>query len=136
MRGSTRRAWIKVFVTGWLHGSIRWQLEPAERGVFIDLLVLAGECGREGEISDNDSRPFPLDFLANSLNITRELLDSTIDKCVKEGRLLVKEDVIIVVNWKAYQSEYDRQKQYRQKPEENTDPDKYLQGKLGHMVKR
>ena len=113
MRGSNRRAWIKVFITGWLHGSIRWQLDSAERGCFADLLCLAGECGKEGAICDNDGRPFPRDFIASQFHIPGELLDRTIDKSLKEGRITEHEGILTIANWKVYQSEYERQKQYR-----------------------
>lgn len=136
MRGSTRRAWVKLFVTGWLHGSVRWQLDAAERGTFADLIAWAGECGREGEICDNDGRAFPPDFIANQLHIPLELLQTTITKCEKEGRIKVEGGVILITNWKAYQSEYDRQRPYRQKGKLSDDPDKYVKGQYGHMVKR
>ncbi|MCK4722506.1 MAG: phage replisome organizer N-terminal domain-containing protein [Dehalococcoidia bacterium] len=134
MRGRGKRSWIKIWVTGWLHGSIRWQLDPSERGVWADLIVLAGECSQEGAICDNDSRPYPRDFIANQLNIPQELLDRTIAKCRREGRVEDRDDIIIISNWQAYQSEYDRVKKYRATPAE--DPDKYVKGKYSHRVKR
>ncbi len=114
-RGATRRTWIKLFITGWLHGSIRWQLEPDERSVWADLICLAGECGKDGKISDNDGKPLPRLYLANHLNIAPELLDRTIAKCRHEGRLVDRDDILIIANWKSYQSEYQRQKPSRDK---------------------
>jgi len=113
VRGATRRAWVKFAVTGWLHGSIRWQLEPEERGVWADLICLAGECSQNGMICDNDGRPYPRQYIANQLNIPQELLDRTVAKCRREGRLDDRDDILIVTNWAAYQSEYERQKKYR-----------------------
>ncbi len=112
-RGGWKRTWVKLFIGGWLHGSIRWQLEPAERGTWADLIAMAGECGMDGRICDNDGRPFPILFIANQLNIPIELLGSTIAKCKAEGRIENDDGVITISNWKAYQSEYERQKQYR-----------------------
>jgi len=85
-------------------------------------------------ICDNDGRPYPRDFIANQLNIPQELLDRTIVKCMHEGRIDERDDVIIISNWANYQSEYDRVKKYREKPAE--DPDKFVKGKYGHMVQR
>ncbi len=113
-RGKFRRSWIKIHITGWLHGSIRWQLEPEERSVWADLICLAGECGKNGSICDNDGKPYPRDFIANQLNIPQELLDRTIAKCRHEERVDDKDDIIIISNWSTYQSEYDRQKPYRE----------------------
>ena len=46
---------------------------------------------------------------------------------------------IEILNWSKYQSEYDRQKPYREKSKrhpEKTDPDKYIKGQYGDMVRR
>jgi len=120
-RGATRRTWVKLFITGWLHGSIRWQLEPDERGVWADLICLAVECGKDGKICDNDGKAFPRPYLSNYLNIVPELLDRTIAKCRHEGRLVDRDDILIIANWKSYQSEYQRQKAWRQKKLEDGD---------------
>ncbi len=134
MRGQGRMTWVKLHINGWLHGSIRWQLEPDERGVWADLIVMAGQCLAGGKICDNDERPFPRDFIAGQFNIPIELLDRTIAKCRREGRLEDRDDMIVLTNWHVYQSEYERQKGYRDAKKD--DPDKYTRGKLGHMVKK
>ena len=119
-RGGWKRSWVKLFIGGWLHGSIRWQLEPAERGTWADLIAMAGECGMKGRICDNDGRPFPIQFIANQLNIPIELLGSTIAKCKAEGRIEDDDGVIMISNWKYYQSEYDRQKPSREARKDRT----------------
>lgn len=134
-RGATRRTWVKMHITGWLHGSIRWQLEPDERSVWADLICMAGECGKDGKICDNDNNPFPRQYIANHLNLKQELLDRTIAKCRHEGRLENREDILIIVNWKYYQSEYDRQKPYREHKKEISG-EKFIKGKHGHLVAR
>jgi len=136
MRGQTKLTWIKINVNGWLHGSIRWQLEPAERGVWADLIVMAGQCMQGGKICDNDGRGYPKSFIASQLNISEELLIETIDKCKVEGRITDEEEVITITNWAAYQSEYERQKKYRGKGENDKDPNRFIEGPYGHMVNR
>ena len=136
MRGSSRRSWVKLFITGWLHGSIRWQLDPAERGIWADLICLAGECGKDGAICDNDKRAYPRDYIANQLNVPLGLLDQTIASCIRDGRVDLQGEIIHITNWAAYQSEYERQKPYRQKQPGKDDPDKYIKGKYGDMVNR
>ena len=119
-RGASRRPWVKLWVVGWLHGSIRWQLDPGERATWADLICMAGECSQNGQICDNDGRSLPIEYIANTLNIPIELLGSTIAKCKTEGRIEDREDGIIAIsNWNAYQSEYERQKKYRQKDDDN-----------------
>ena len=121
MGNPTRRTWVKVFVTGWLHGSIRWQMTSEERGVWVDIIALAGEIGQDGKICDNDGRSLPRAFIANQLNIKQVLLDRVIAKCGHEGRIagFNPGETLQLTNWSRYQSEYDRQKKYRQdKPEQ------------------
>jgi hypothetical protein len=80
------------------------------------LLALAGECGQEGVIADNDGSSLPRKFIANQLNIPQTLLDRVIAKCKREGRITeTNNEVIALANWAHYQSEYDRQKSSRQK---------------------
>uniref|UniRef100_A0A6H2A1V3 Uncharacterized protein n=1 Tax=viral metagenome TaxID=1070528 RepID=A0A6H2A1V3_9ZZZZ len=91
-----------------------------ERGVWVDIIALAGEIGQDGKICDNDGRPLPRDFIANQLNIKQILLDRVIAKCGHEGRISGTDpgETLQLANWSRYQSEYDRQKKYRQdKPE-------------------
>ena len=107
--------WVKLHVTGWLHGSIRYQLEPDERGVWADLIALAGQCLARGRICDNDGKAYPRQYLANQLKISLELLERTLTKSKQEGRITEANGVITIVHWSAYQSEYERQKVYREK---------------------
>lgn len=113
-RTKARRPWIKLYPIDCLDGSIRYQLEADERSVWYDLLNFSAICAIPGSISDKDSRPYPHSFLANRLNIPLELFERALKKCIEEGRIKEDETGIHIVNWHAYQSEYDRQKPYRQ----------------------
>lgn len=117
-----RRTWIKLHTHGILHGSVSYQLSEAEQIIWVKLLCMAGECNRDGQISDNDSRPYPHDFIAHELHTEMELLESTIKKCTEEGRITENESGMHITNWTVYQSEYQRQKPYREQKErgENT----------------
>lgn len=116
-RGAIRRSWVKVYITGWLHGSIRWQLTAEERSVWCDLICLAGECGKGGKIADNDSGAYPMSYIAGLLNIKEELLEQAVEKCIKDNRITREDGVIVIKNWNTYQSEYERQKRYRRRRE-------------------
>ena len=116
-RGVRRQAWVKVYITGWLYGSVRWDLKPEERSVWTDLICLAGECGKGGKICDNDGKPYPLGYIAHVFNVSEKLLLRTIEKCKAQERLTDDDGVLCLTNWKVYQSEYERQKAYRDKPE-------------------
>ena len=112
-RGDSRRAWIKLHINGMLNGSVRYQLLPEERATWVDLLCFASLGNIPGLISDNDQRPYPRSFLANRFNISLELLNSTLAKCLDEGRIQETEQGLEIANWKSYQSEYQRQAKYR-----------------------
>ena len=119
-RGESKRAWVKLHINGMLNGSVRYQLLPEERSVWVDLLCFAGLGIKPGVISDNDLRPYPHSFLANRFNIPLELLENTLKKCIKEGRVTENGQGIHINNWKEYQSEYQRQQQYRKTQQEET----------------
>ena len=133
MRGEYRRPWLKLWAVESLEGSIRYQLTAEERGTWYDMLVLARICGQDGNIADRDGRPFPHSFIANRLNISLELFETTLKKCKAEGRVSENEHGINITNWKKYQSEYERQKPYRHKGE---DPEKFDKQKYGDQVRR
>lgn len=114
-RSRSKRKWIKLYCYGILHGSISYQLTEPEQSCWVKLLCFAGLIGREGQISDNDGRAFPHEFIAHELHTSLEVLEHTLIKCKEEGRLTEDEGGIHITNWKAYQSEYDRQKPYRLK---------------------
>lgn len=117
-RAKGRRTWIKLYCQGILHGSINYQLSPEEQVVWIKLLCLAGLLGLEGSIADNDHRAFPRNFLSHELHTTLEILESTLAKCKEEGRITEDEEGIHITHWSAYQSEYERQKPYRERKKE------------------
>lgn len=134
MPRAQRRTWIKLYCYQRLHGSMNYQLDEAEQSVWDKLLCFTGLCAIEGTISDTDGRPFPHSFIAHELHTAEELLESTLTKCIEEGRVTENEHGIHITNWKAYQSEYERQKPYRQQKDQ--DPDKFIKGKYGKAVQR
>jgi len=113
-RGRPQRIWVKMHCEGCLHGSINYQLTLEEQAVFFKLIMLSAVCtGEPGTISDNDGRAMPHWYIANELHAPLEVFESTLKKCIKEGRLSENTVGILVTNFKVYQSEYERQKPYR-----------------------
>ena len=109
-------SWVKLWVAECLTGTIRWELEPDERGVWYDLLLLAGDCRTPGIISANETTPMPRRTIAGRLNIDEKLLEKTISKCVASGRIEIDEmGLIHIFKWAKFQSDYQRQKPYRKK---------------------
>lgn len=109
--GSMR--YVKMYVGECLEGTIRFDFEPAERGVWYDLVILAGRMRVKGLIGAGSGNPYPRRWIAGILNIDEELLEITIEKCKNTQRISENSDGIRILNWSKYQSEYDRQAPYR-----------------------
>jgi hypothetical protein len=93
--------WIPLWIDKWLMGSTRFELEPGERSVFIDLMVLGAKD--DGYIRANVSMGYPHEYLARTLNVSAELLDSSIAKCIQHGKIKeLKNGVYYVKNWESY----------------------------------
>lgn len=104
--------WFKLHSKGWLTGSIRSQLTPAERSVWADLLALANESRIRGIICRALGIPYTREYLAQYFLVPLEVLNSTIEKCSQDknttdgkGRIELDSDgCIIITNWKEYQA--------------------------------
>ena len=93
--------WIPLWRQKWLMGSTRIELNPAERGVWIDLLCLAGND--DGWVRANETTPYGRAQLAGMLLIPIELLDSTIEKCLQFKKLeLGLNETLKVSSWEDY----------------------------------
>lgn len=115
------RDWIKLWVKESLIGTIREDLTSEERGMWYDFLLLAGNSRIPGIICANESTPLPVKRIAGILNVSEQLVEQSIQKFTKSGRIAIdKQGVIHIVNWAKYQySDYDRQKPYREKTKHN-----------------
>jgi hypothetical protein len=102
MKDKQTKMWIPLYVDKWIFGSTRIELEPAERGVFIDLMVLGAKD--EGFIRANETTPFLQVQLAGLLNIPIELLQTTIAKCKEFGKIEeTSAGIYRICKWHDYQ---------------------------------
>ncbi len=108
------KKWIKLWVAESLRGTIRFDLTSEERGVWFDLLAMAADGRHESYIAPNMDQGYPDAWVAATLNIPLKLLQRVISKCLATGRLEKTKFGLHITNWSRYQSEYDRQKPYRQ----------------------
>lgn len=95
--------WIPLWVKKWLWGSTRHELKHDERAIFIDLLALASQD--DGYIRASETIPYPLYQLAGMLQAEPELVQRTIDKCLREDikKLERKENgTLYIINWEEY----------------------------------
>lgn len=103
--------WFRIWGEKWLLGSTRWELTIEQRAIWQDLLAKASISEKPGQIDY-----FLLEQLAQQFNVPLDLLESTIKRCgeVRKIKHFPKKRRIKILNWKKYQSEYERQKPYRQ----------------------
>jgi len=114
-----KRNWIKLYVDQCLRGTMISELSASQRWGFVGLLLMAGDSNEEGLIflRKNESG----EFIGYSDHTMSELLGMDIkeylfakEKMINFDKISVdKNNVIRIINWKKYQSEYQRQKQYR-----------------------
>jgi hypothetical protein len=97
------------------------ELEPAERWVWFGLLLLAGDSPVEGKIAISTDIGFEDHQLAELLHVDLKLFKKAKSKCLEFDKIRVlPTNVLEITNWKKYQSEYRRQKPYRQEKEEKS----------------
>ena len=131
------RQWVKIWINESLRGTIRFDLNAAERGVWYDLIVLAGASREPGIIAPGPGTSYPTQWIAATLNVPLPLLNTVLQKCVETERIEMNGHGIKIINWSKYQSEYERQKPYRKKQAEQIAQSKFDdQGKYTHMVQR
>lgn len=101
MKRGKAYAWLPLWREKWLWGSTRQELEPAERSVFIDLMLLA--CGDDGLVQANDEIGYPPDRLAGMLICDEATIKSTISKCVRYGKIeRLDNHRLRIINWDEY----------------------------------
>lgn len=130
------QSWLKLWIDPNLDGPVRTELTPAERGVYYDLQLLAKKCDQGGCLASGPDMPYSQRWIAARLNIGRRMLSKVVQKCATLGLINDTESGIYLVHFLESQSDYYRQRPYRQARERDQDPDKYTKGKYGHMVKR
>jgi len=109
------RTWVKLYCDKWLEGSIRDEA-PEIRAIFIDLITLAGsgKYGDTGEIKLQNGVGFSTIQLIKLLKSSKYLLKKALKQLQNTGRISINDaGVMTIINWKKYQSEYERQKPYR-----------------------
>lgn len=109
-----RRNWIKLYVDQILGGSMMDELKNDERWSWIGLLLLAGDSRVEGHVCVINNIGYTDEQICGLLDIPLKTFKKAKDKMIKHKKIKVLENnVIQIVNWKKYQSEYRRQKKYR-----------------------
>lgn len=129
------RTWIKIFVSKWIEGTLR-QETPEVRGIWIDLLALvgAGQYGDGGELKITNGMGLMDEQISSVLRTDLEAWKRAKKRLIETHRIeLGPANIIRIVNWKKYQSEYQRQKPYRHSVTKS-DKEELLPGVTGPAV--
>jgi hypothetical protein len=111
-----RRNWIKIYVDQCLRGTMMDEMtNPAERFIWFGFLLLAGDSPINGKIAITENMGYTDEQLGALLKCDSKIITSAKQKMVKYDKIsTAKNNVIEIVNWGKYQSEYQRQKPYRE----------------------
>ena len=153
-RGRKPRIWVKMDCDGLLRGSINYLFSDVDKddidaediislacqAVWMKMIAFSEVCGgRPGFIEDNNENGLPVKYIAQELHCPLHILTNVLKIMESDNAININgTGSIELVNFNHYQfNEYDRQKPYRQaKKEAENDPDKFVKGKYGHVVKR
>ena len=119
---SMRRQWVKLWINEWLEGTTRFQLSAVQRSIWIDLLALAGRSRYPGIVcagkTGEDLTGYPINYLCPLLGVSEKDFQEAIIMFKKQDRLSTSSSddapVITLKTWESYQSEYQRQKGYKE----------------------
>lgn len=120
------RKWVKLWVNEWLDGTTRFEMSDAQRAFWTDLLAMAGRSRFPGVICAGQIDGH---FVGYPINKFQALMSEPIDVeatfALFEKNRKIEVEVtqesspklfkLTLLNWERYQSEYQRQKPYRQK---------------------
>ncbi len=112
MKSRAAPPWIPLWIDKWLFGSTRHELQPDERGVWVDLMALSAKDN--GFIRANEGLPYPNEQLAGMLCIHVELLLRTVERCKQVGKLVEQEDrTFYLPSWDEYKLSSRHQRRFK-----------------------
>jgi len=110
-----RRSWIKLYVGQVLRGTCFTELDEPERFIWFGFLLLAGDSPYAGIITATEEFGYSDEQLADLLKTNVELVRKSKKKMIEFGKISVDDkNKIHILKWEKYQSEYNRQKGYRE----------------------
>jgi len=118
------------------------ELEAAERWAWVALLLMAGDSNEEGKIflrknTEGNLIGYSTATLSELLGLEVNQLKSAMTKMLKYDKIKIdKNGVIEISNWKKYQSEYQRQKQYREPYKESDNKKCNLDSNQSNLLDR
>lgn len=113
----------KIYRKSWpfdnLFGSAKFELDAAQWGIWNWLLDFAKLSRvQPGLIAPAKDQSYTHEWLAAFLNVPQDTFERTIEILKSTNRIKENGSGIEVINWGKYQTEYDRQKPYREAKKE------------------
>ena len=111
-----KRTWFKVYGDKWLEGTLREET-PEFRGIWIDLLslVCSSPNSDTGQVTLKNGIGYTDEQIATIFNIPLDAWERAKKRLIQTDRIQVSlKNTITITNWSKYQSDYQRQKPYRQ----------------------
>jgi hypothetical protein len=109
-----RRRWFKLFAAELLYGKFK-DLTCEEFGIAVRLFCMASDNVVQGQISLTEKIPYSIVQIAGIINTKPVILVEVLSSLVRYHTIKIEDDIIFIINWAEYQSEYERQKPYRNK---------------------
>jgi len=120
------RQWFKLWPREWIYGDLRTELTIEERALWTDLLAMAALSPEDGVVCESKRNGYSVPRLAAILNFSPAFVTETIEK-LSGNRLkmitVLKRNRIKIRNWRRFQSDYCRQRSYRQKLQPGLQPE-------------
>ena len=90
--------WIKMYPARCLRGSLRFDLPFTKRGIWYELLLIAGDLDEDGIID------YPIQFIASQLGCPVKVLEEVLTILERTERITRNGTEIVILNWFKYQS--------------------------------
>jgi len=124
--------WIKVNTDIFSNRKIKILLKDRNGDTYfrmwIQLLVIAGECNQNGGLYINENTPFTVKELSKIVEKTERKLIEIMEKFIQLGMVSLESNIYSIKNWSKYQSadklekirlqNNERQKRFREKNKE------------------
>jgi len=125
--------WVKFWIDPLLDGTTRDELDPAQRGIFYDLILMAGRANAEEEDGWIIARRGSLPRL---LNVDPDLLEAALLRCEEVGKIELNGDRVRVVNWERYNPSSSDIYRYDKEEPRNADQSEapHIIGKLANAT--
>ena len=109
-----RRNWIKLWVNQTLRGTLKKEFTYDERWSWPAMLLMCGDGPFSPFIAVTERVGYTDEQIADFIDMPIDIFLRCKAKMIKYKKIEVyKNNIIKILNWKKYQPEYERQKEYR-----------------------